>query len=87
MDYQANKHRFFDKNTCDFLYLGGLMNIKGGITLMNAWEKAERELANLNAFLYFGGPNSKSEIFNRWKNVPDDPTESKSDYLAGRLVF
>lgn len=75
-DYRVKEYRLFDKNTCDFLYLGGLMkniqlefgrNTKGGITLMNAWEKAETELANLHAFLYFGGPDSESELFNTWK--------------------
>lgn len=59
-----------------FLYMGGLgnktfqfgMNTKGGITLMKAWEKVEKDLHSLDASLYFGGPGSDTNVSVKWKN-------------------
>ncbi|HXT83653.1 MAG TPA: glycosyltransferase family 4 protein, partial [Verrucomicrobiae bacterium] len=64
------------KKGIDFLFLGGLgnktlkygVNTKGGVTLMEAWQKAEEELHALDSTLYFGGPESDSRLFSKWKN-------------------
>jgi teichuronic acid biosynthesis glycosyltransferase TuaC len=57
---------FFEKKQkIIFLYLGGLVktnafkdgNVKGGITLLNAWIKNEEKFVKNGAYLHFGGPN------------------------------
>jgi len=54
-----------------FLYLGGLVsgdygdphdNLKGGVTLINAWKKLDSTIDLTSAKLFFGGPNSKNAI-------------------------
>ncbi|MEO9209585.1 MAG: glycosyltransferase family 4 protein [Ginsengibacter sp.] len=73
-----------------FLYLGGLgnktlpcgINTKGGITLMEAWGQAEKELQSLDATLYFGGPDSDDEIFDEWKKNLKFPEKIQ---LIGKL--
>lgn len=73
-----------------FLYLGGLgnktlpcgINTKGGVTLMEAWAKAEKELHSLNSTLYFGGPASENEVFVKWKKNLKFPEKIQ---LIGRL--
>lgn len=73
-----------------FLYLGGLgnktlpcgINTKGGITLMEAWEKVENELHSLKATLYFGGPSSDNKIFFDWKENLKFPEQI---HLIGKL--
>jgi glycosyltransferase involved in cell wall biosynthesis len=66
------------KNQVSFLFLGGLnpykrlkygINTKGGITLMEAWKLVEKELNELNATLYFGGPFSDSNILKKWRST------------------
>jgi glycosyltransferase involved in cell wall biosynthesis len=80
-----------------FLFLGGLsnktsvngINTKGGVTLMEAWAKAENEMNMLDSRLYFGGPASNHPLFIKWKSnlkFPEkvsligqlDPVEVKS---------
>lgn len=62
-----------------FLYLGGLSNyqhnkygnnLKGGMTLMNAWNLVDKKITKNNSIkLLFGGPNTTdNEIVNNWKN-------------------
>jgi len=88
-DFQKDPDSKNDKTT--FLYLGGLapnkslqfgMNTKGGITLMEAWKKAEDLLFPLNATLYFGGPNSDISLFHKWKN---SLTYSEKVNLIGKV--
>jgi len=58
-----------------FLYLGGFgynhkgatANMKGGDTLLAAWEKNENELRHLDARLMIGGPNTPNEYIERWR--------------------
>ena len=83
-----------DKNKINkgtaFLYLGGLenktlpagINTKGGVTLMEAWAKAEKELHSLGSTLYFGGPDSQSKVFIKWKKTLKFP---KNVQLIGKL--
>ena len=77
LDYGGKGKHENDKSTFKFLYLGGLTpykrlqfgaNTKGGITLMKAWEKREKELHSLEAKLYYGGPESDKGLLNNWKN-------------------
>jgi glycosyltransferase involved in cell wall biosynthesis len=73
-----------------FLYLGGLgnkslqygINTKGGVTLMEAWAKAEKELFSVDSTLYFGGPSSHSNVFSEWKKNLEFPQKV---HLIGKL--
>jgi glycosyltransferase involved in cell wall biosynthesis len=73
-----------------FLYLGGLsnktsvcgINTKGGVTLMEAWGKAEAELYLQDCNLYFGGPASNHNLFVKWKNSLKYPERV---FLIGQL--
>lgn len=60
-----------------FVFLGGLptypgriygQDTKGGITLMNAWSRRERDLITLNASLLFGGPGADCRQARRWRS-------------------
>jgi glycosyltransferase involved in cell wall biosynthesis len=75
-----------------FLYLGGLIpyrtlpfgvNTKGGISLMEAWKKAETKLIDNNCILQFGGPDSDNKIFKVWKQTLRYPERVK---LLGKLA-
>lgn len=77
--------------TAVFLYLGGLgrnrslvfgINTKGGVTLMEAWAKAEEELNILDSRLYFGGPASDNNLFVKWKSNLKYPEKV---HLIGQL--
>lgn len=73
-----------------FLYLGGLsnkssangINTKGGVTLMEAWGRAEQELNMLDSTLYFGGPASDNNLFVKWKSNLKFPEKV---HLVGQL--
>lgn len=58
-----------------FLFIGGLsqyahyrhrMNTKGGLTLMEAWKNVENHMAEMNAKLLFGGPDTPNEVLIKW---------------------
>jgi glycosyltransferase involved in cell wall biosynthesis len=76
--------------TVSFLYLGGLskkgsadgINTKGGVTLMEAWERAEEKLNTLDSTLYFGGPASDNNLFLKWKSNLKFPEKV---HLIGQL--
>lgn len=72
------------KKGVSFLFLGGLnpykrlkygINTKGGITLMKAWQKVEKELFQLDCALYFGGPYSNNEVLKKWKSNLNYPNQ------------
>lgn len=65
----------FSTTNLVFLFLGGLsqyshyhhqMNTKGGITLMKAWKNVESQMAEMNAKLFFGGPDTPNEVLSDW---------------------
>lgn len=67
---------------CRFLFLGGIpaypdrifgRNTKGGLTLMEAWSRAEDDLARSGAALVFGGPDSQSPQALAWRNSLKHP--------------
>lgn len=64
-------------NRIKFLFLGGIpfykhlesgRNLKGGITLMEAWKNIEGQLLALNCELCFAGPDSDSQVSLNWHN-------------------
>lgn len=62
--------------TIRFLYLGGLppsfqddgkgRNVKGGVTLMDAWRKVESDPAMAASRLVFAGPDALCELSDQW---------------------
>lgn len=75
----------------NFLFLGGLdqyrglkheMNTKGGLSLMNAWKRAEKELYTKGAKLFWGGSNSDCEVFQNWRQSLIYPEQVE---LVGKL--
>ncbi len=74
----GEKARFLkDIHGPKFLYLGGFSygnkrdyiegkNLKGGMTLLKAWQKVESELHSRNAYLFVAGPESISSETKNW---------------------
>jgi glycosyltransferase involved in cell wall biosynthesis len=62
---------FANRPPVRFLFLGGFpgsnSNLKGGETLLEAWQLAERELAASGACLLIAGPNSGPATAQRWR--------------------
>lgn len=67
-----------------FLYLGGLpdypnlpgrQNTKGGLTLLETWQKFERDFAGCGAVLAYGGPSSDCPLFHRWREQLRFPSQ------------
>ena len=74
---------FTDSDKIKFLFLGGLpdykhvesgKNLKGGITLMQAWKHKEDELFKSGCELIFAGPDSDSDEAVKWKDSLNNPS-------------
>ena len=74
-----------------FLFIGGIpaysgrqygANTKGGLTLMDAWRRAEGRLASVGATLFFGGPGSDGGRVSGWRATLQHP----ESVLVGGIV-
>lgn len=75
-----------------FLFLGGIpfykhlksgRNLKGGLTLMEAWKNCSKQFSDLNCELIFAGPDSNSSIAIEWR---DSLIEKERVFLKGALT-
>ena len=85
-------YSFNDSDKIKFLFLGGLpdykhvdsgKNLKGGMTLLQAWKKKEDELSKRGCELIFAGPDSDSDEAVKWK---DSLTNPSLVHLKGSLT-
>lgn len=88
--FQYNFQDFHDKKI-KFLFLGGLphykyvdggRNLKGGVTLMEAWKKLDASGVVDNCELAFAGPGSDSRIASEWKSSLKKPDNVQ---LTGKI--
>lgn len=86
------RYSFVESDRIKFLFLGGLpdykhvdsgKNLKGGITLMQAWKQRENELFERDCELIFAGPDSDSDEAVKWK---DSLTNQSIVHLKGSLT-
>ena len=85
-----------DESCFNILFLGGFPaykgfkygpNVKGGITLMEAWEILEKEVDISNVVLNIGGPESDTHFVRNWINNLNNPTNIKLlGYMSPEVV-